>query len=40
MSNVLAYKGYFAPVEFDAEQHLAGTIGDFEAADFEQGAHR
>ena len=22
MSNVLAYKGYFAPVEFDAEQHL------------------
>ena len=22
MSNVLAYKGYFAPVEFDAEQHM------------------
>ena len=22
MSNVLAYKGYFAPVEFDAEQHV------------------
>ena len=22
MSNVLAYKGYFAPIEFDAEQHL------------------
>lgn len=22
MSNVLAYKGYFAPVEFNAEQHM------------------
>ena len=27
MSNVLAYKGYFAPVEFDAEQHvLTGMV--------------
>ena len=27
MSNVLTYKGYFAPVEFDAEQHvLTGMV--------------
>ena len=27
MSNVLAYKGYFAPVEFNAEQHvLTGMV--------------
>ena len=27
MSNVLAYKGYFAPVEFDAEQRvLTGMV--------------
>ena len=27
MSNVLAYKGYFAPVEYDAEQHvLTGMV--------------
>ena len=27
MSNVLAYKGYFAPVEFDAEQYvLTGMV--------------
>ena len=26
--------------EIDAEQYLAGAVGDFEGADFEQGAHR
>ena len=33
MSNVLAYKGYFAPVEFDAEQHmLAGMVAGIKDA--------
>ena len=33
MSNVLAYKGYFAPVEFDAEQHaLTGMVAGIKDA--------
>ena len=35
MSNVLAYKGYFAPVEFDAEQRvLTGMVAGIRDASY------